>query len=147
MKSILLALDRREEAQQLVDYIKPLAKKFDSKIWIVHIADPEPDYIGYEVGPQYIRDFRAKDLKEEHTYLISLSESLSEDGIESQSILLEGYTADMLVKESEKLKVDIIVLGSHKHGLLHRMFAGDTTNSVIMRSTIPVLAVPIVTID
>lgn len=143
MKTILIALDQNEESEKLLEYGQKLASKFDSKVCLVHIAAPEPDFVGYKVGPQYIRDFRAKELKEEHKYLVDLAETLSRQGIEAQGVLLEGFTADMIVEESEKLEADLIILGSHKHSFLYRVFVGDTTESVLKKSKIPLLVIPV----
>ena len=46
-----------------------LAKSFDSKLWLMHIAAPNPDFVGYEAGPQYIRDNRGTELRKEHKLL------------------------------------------------------------------------------
>ena len=143
MKTILIALDEAEEIDQLIEYGQKLALKFNSTIWLVHIAAPEPDFVGYGVGPQYIRDFRAKELKEEHQYLVSLADKLSNQGIETHGMLLEGYTAQTIVSESEKLNADLIIIGSHGHSLLYKLFLGDTAESVLRKSKIPLLVIPI----
>ena len=38
---------------------------------------PEPDFVGYEVGPQYISDMREIELKEEHKQLKKYADDLS----------------------------------------------------------------------
>ena len=63
MKNILVTIDFNENEKLLIDKAFQLAEPFDSKIWLIHIAAPDPDFIGYKVGPQYIRDSRASDLK------------------------------------------------------------------------------------
>lgn len=143
MKTIIVALDHGDESEKLIHYGQELALKFDSDIWLIHIADPEPDFVGYSVGPQYIRDFRAKDLKEEHRYLSALADQLRTVGIEANGLLMEGFTAEMIVEEAEKLEADLIILGSHKHGFLYRVFIGDTTESVLRKSKTPLLVVPL----
>ena len=49
----------------LIDKAIEMAKAFDSKIWLLHVAAPEPEFIGFGVGPQYIRDTRAEELRKE----------------------------------------------------------------------------------
>lgn len=143
MKTILIALDREKESEKLIGLGLSLATKFQSKIWLVHIAAPDPEFVGYEVGPQYIRDFRAKELKQEHQYLRGLAERLHEKGVEAQGLLIEGPTADRIIEESERLEADLIMLGSHKHSVIHHIFVGDTAETVLKRSSIPLLVVPI----
>jgi len=62
MKNILVTIDFDVQTTLLIDSAYKLANAFDSKIWLVHIAAPNPDFAGYEVGPQYIRDSRAHEL-------------------------------------------------------------------------------------
>ncbi|UII31211.1 universal stress protein [Fulvivirga ulvae] len=71
MKNFLLAVDIKSTDQVLMDYALVLAEKFHSKVWIVHIAAPDPDFVGYGVGPTYIRKSRADELRKEHKELHS----------------------------------------------------------------------------
>lgn len=69
IKNILVAIDFNETVGELLSYAEALAIKFDAKIWVLHVAAPNPDFVGYEPGPQYIRDFKADELREEHRSL------------------------------------------------------------------------------
>ena len=78
-----------------------MAEKFGSKLWLVHIAAPDPDFVGYGTGPIYIRDSRAKELKEEHQQLMHIMDDLrSTDNDETLKALitekLETYAKDAL---------------------------------------------------
>ncbi len=59
MKNILVTIDFNKNEELLIDKAFQLAESFNSKLWLMHIAAPDPDFVGYEVGPQYIRDSRA----------------------------------------------------------------------------------------
>lgn len=69
MKNILVTIDFEEKGQVLIEKAAELAEKFNAKLWLVHVAAPDPDFIGYDVGPQYVRDVLAKDLRNEHKLL------------------------------------------------------------------------------
>jgi hypothetical protein len=56
MKNISGNIDFTENESLLIDKAFEMAKSFDSKLWLMHIATADPDFVGYEVGPQYIRD-------------------------------------------------------------------------------------------
>lgn len=143
MKNIMVAIDFNENIQQVLNYAKMLAQKFDAKLWVVHIAAPEPDFIGYEIGPQYIRDFRADVLKREHIQLQEINEQLTKEGFNSDAMLIEGPTVKMILDEAKELKIDLIVMGSHDHSFLYNAFIGNTTLELLKKSRIPTLAVPI----
>jgi nucleotide-binding universal stress UspA family protein len=143
MKNILVTVDFEENANVLVETAATWAVKFSSKLWLVHIAAPEPDFIGYEVGPQYIRDVRAEELRKEHRLLQKWSDHLNQRGIETESLLISGATVEMILAECEKLDIDLVVIGHHKHGLLHKIFVGSTDLQVARKAKIPVLIVPL----
>jgi nucleotide-binding universal stress UspA family protein len=143
MKNILVALDFDEQEKLLLDKAFELAKPFDAKLWLLHIAAPEPDFVGYEVGPQYIRDTRANDLRKEHKYLQQYAKELHEKGIIAEGLLIQGATIEMILEESKKLNIDLIIAGHHEHGFIYKAFVGSVSSQLIKRSKIPVLIVPI----
>ena len=57
MKNILVTVDFDKHVELLLDKAFELAQCFKAKVWLMHIAAPEPDFIGFGPGPQYIRDF------------------------------------------------------------------------------------------
>lgn len=144
MKNILVAVDIDKRTAELVHYAANLAKKFSAKVWILHIASPDPDFVGYEVGPQYMRDDRAKTFREEHKNLQELSDLLIKDGLESEALLIQGPTVQMILDEALRLKVDLIIVGSHDHSFLYNAFVGNTSLQLFKKSRIPLLTVPIV---
>ena len=143
MKNILVTVDFEEKAVLLVEKAAEIAKKFNSKVWLVHIVAPDPDFIGYEVGPQYIRDSRAEELRKEHKLIQKHTQKLKSEGINAEGLLIQGATREMIIKETEKLKIDLIVIGHHKHSLLFKIFAGSVASEVIKHSSVPILLVPI----
>ncbi len=85
MKNILVAIDFINNEELLVDTAFQLAEKFDSKIWLTHITAPDPDFVSYEVGPQYIREFRAIELRKEHKLLQEYTNVLKKKGVKCGS--------------------------------------------------------------
>ncbi len=142
MKNILVTIDFNKDEALLIDKAVQLAKAFDSKLWLMHIAAPDPDFVGYDVGPQYIRDSRAKELKQEHQQLQEYADNLKEKGVDSEGLLIQGPTIDMILEESKKLHVDLIIAGHHKHGFFYSQFVESVSSEIIRKSKIPVLIVP-----
>jgi nucleotide-binding universal stress UspA family protein len=143
MKNILVALDFDGGFDILVSRSTQLAKAFNAKLWLMHIAAPDPDFVGFEVGPQYIRDSRANELREEHRMLQKYTEDLKHSGINAEGLLVQGGTVEMIIEESEKLGIDLIVCGHHDHGFLYKAFIGSVSAQIIKKAKIPVLLVPI----
>ncbi len=52
-----------------------------------------------------------------------------------------GHAPDVIAKQADKGKHDLIVMGSHGHSNLMNLVMGSVTNQVLARSKVPVLLV------
>ena len=143
MKNILVTIDLENEASLLVDEAFKLAKRLGSRVWLIHIAAPDPDFVGYDVGPQNERDFRDEELKYEHGLIENYAHQLREKGIDAEGLLIQGATVETIVKEIEKLNIDLVVIGHHKHRFLYKAFIGNTDAALVNKSKVPVLVIPL----
>jgi len=143
MKNILVTFDFNKNEMLLIDKAFQLAESFNSKLWLMHIAAPDPDFVGYEVGPQYIRDNRAAELRKEHKLLQEYTNTLKKKGVDSEGLLVQGATVEMIIEESKKLNIDLIIAGHHEHGFFYNAFVGSVSAQIIKKSKIPVLIVPL----
>jgi nucleotide-binding universal stress UspA family protein len=143
MKNILVSLDFDNSEDILLKKALEFGKAFKAKIWILHIAAPEPEFIGYEPGPQYIRDARAEDLRIEHKNLQKFSKYLENKGLQAEALLIQGATIETIMEEAKKLKADMIIAGQEKKSFLYKAFTGSVSSEIIKKSKIPVLIVPI----
>jgi len=143
MKNILVALDIKPTDSLLLEQASLLAQKFGSKIWMVHVAAPDPDFVGFEMGPKYIRDFVADELRVEHRQLQKYTNDLHLKSLEAEGLLIQGPTTDMIAAEIKKLGIDLLILGSHKHGFLYETFIGNTAMRIMKDVAIPVMMIPL----
>jgi nucleotide-binding universal stress UspA family protein len=143
MKNILIFIDADEQTEQFVRTAIDILGERDNQFKVIHIAAPNPDFVGYQVGPQYIRDFRAHELRDEHRLIQMVSAKLIEQGLDVEGLLVQGPTAQSILDEVENLKADLIVLGSHKHGFLYQSLFGSITDTILHKIEIPTLVIPI----
>ena len=136
-------MDLKPSDQALLQFASAMAEKFNSSIWVLHIAAPDPDFVGYDVGPSYIREMRADELRKEHRQLQEIADQLSKKGIKAEGLLIQGPTVEMILEEVGKLKIDLLIMGSHKHGFLYETWVGHTSVKVIKEIPIPVLIIPL----
>ena len=99
--------------------------------------------MGYEIGPQYIRDTRATELRKEHEQLQAYSDALKQRGVDAEGLLVQGATIEMILAESEKLQIDLIITGHQEHGFFYNAFVGSVSREIIKKSKIPVLIIPL----
>ncbi|MAX71544.1 MAG: universal stress protein [Flavobacteriaceae bacterium] len=143
MKNILVAIDLDGNEQKLLDKAYEFGKAFNAKVWLIHIAAPNPDFVGFEAGPQYIRDERATELREEHQQLQVYADALYNKGIEADGLLVQGATLDMILEESKKLNIDLIIIGHTEHNFIYKAIYGSVSLETVKQADIPVLTVPI----
>jgi nucleotide-binding universal stress UspA family protein len=140
--NILVGVDLSDSTDKVVSYAEKTANALCSKLWILHVAEPEPDFVGYEAGPQSVRDFISKKFHKEHRQIQGIAEKLRKGGVETTAVLVQGSTDETIVNEASKLAADMIVLGSHGRGSIHDLFVGSVSKGVLKKSGCPVLIVP-----
>ncbi|MFY0674197.1 MAG: universal stress protein [Bacteroidia bacterium] len=143
MKNILVTVEFESQLDKLISKAKEFANKYNAKLWLLHVAAPDPDFVGYEVGPTYIRESRANELRQEHRLLDNYVKSLENEGLEADGLLIQGATAQTILEEAEKLKCEMIIIGHHSHSWFYKIFGQPTDFEVIDKTNIPVLIVPI----
>lgn len=141
-KNIIIAIDFTENIELIINQIQNIITTENSKIWLIHIIAPEPDFIGYETGPQTERNHIAFRFREEHRQLQEIAEKLRQNNFESTALLVQGPTIETLIKESKKLKSDLIILGNHRKSGLTKVLIGSITEGIIKNAPCPILVIP-----
>jgi nucleotide-binding universal stress UspA family protein len=142
MKTVLALLDFSDVTDAVVKAAGELAGTFKAAVYLLHVAAPDPDFVGYEAGPQTVRDSAAKHFREEHRHLHELEERLKKEGMDAHVLLVQGATVEKVLQEAVRLKADVVVMGSHGHGALRNVLVGSVTEGVLRRARCPVLVVP-----
>jgi nucleotide-binding universal stress UspA family protein len=57
--------------------------------------------------------------------------------------VMEGYPAEVILREADILNCDVIVMGSHGKGIISQTFLGSVSKRVLRRSRKPVFIVPL----
>ena len=142
MNQVLTAIDFSRHADAVVSTAKTLAQALDAELTVLHVASPEPDFVGYEVGPQSVRDDRAQTLELERRELHRIAEELRADGVSARAFLFSGATVEKILEEAEARGADWIVVGSHGRTALASAFVGSVSRGVLRGASCPVVVVP-----
>jgi nucleotide-binding universal stress UspA family protein len=142
MKTILAAVDFSPATDAVITHAVELARAFGAALYLIHVAAPDPDFVGYEPGPDSVRQNVAGELRDVHRQIQERSAELRAGGLDCTGLLVQGSTPDTLVKEAERLNADVIVLGSHGHGALHRALLGSVSEHILHHAKRPLLILP-----
>ena len=142
MKNILATLDLKTDTSKVLGHAVEIARARQAKLWLLHVAAPNPDFVGYEAGPQYIRDARAGILRDEDGQLEQMVSQLKGEGLDCQPILVMGATVETILTEAERINADLVVMGTHGRRGLAKAFMGSTCDEVLRANKFPVLVVP-----
>jgi nucleotide-binding universal stress UspA family protein len=138
----LVAIDFSESMKKIIENVKLCIRNEDDQVVLLHVAEPDPDFVGYEVDTEQIRDIEAKRYHQEKCDLEAVKEDLKKAGINNKALLIQGATVETILKEAEKLSVDVIIMGSHGKNFMQRTLLGSSSTGVMHQSTLPILIVP-----
>ncbi len=139
---LLVAVDFSDSSAEVLARTKELALGMKAKVWLLHVAEPDPDFVGYDAGPQTVRDAIAKKFHKEHRDLQGQAEEFRSAGLDAVALLVQGPTVQTVLAEAEKLEVDLIVIGTHGKGAVKRLLVGSTSEGLLHKASLPVLVVP-----
>jgi len=139
---LLIAIDFSPVTDKILMKVKEMYPKMKPKLWLVHVVQPEPDFIGYEVGPVTERDFMAKRFHDKHKQIQEIAEEMQREGIKATPLLLQGATVDTIIEEAQKINADFIVIGSHGHGMMYNLLVGSIGHGLLKNSPVPLLIIP-----
>ncbi|WKK66288.1 universal stress protein [Lutimonas zeaxanthinifaciens] len=142
MKRILVPVDFSKEAESAAKIAASIARKTDSEIFLVHMLelpvttiDPaEMNSISSE--PQIIYFMKLAHEKFEKFKQLPFFK-----GLRVVETIQFQHAFSGIINESEKNKIDLIVMGSQGASGLQEMFIGSNTEKVVRRSKVPVLVI------
>ena len=156
-KQLIAAVDFSSTTQGVLEQAELYAEALDAKLWIVHVASDETQALVYDTTPftgyesdlvsmpgdvQLARNISADEMRREHSQLLGMSAALRERGIAAKALLLKGDAAEQLLKKAAELEAELILVGSHGHGLLRKALLGSVSESIIRHAHCNVLVVP-----
>ena len=146
ISKILVPTDGSKTAQKACIYAVGLAKQLHASIIVISVMDKRlltsrtisvarslPNVA--ESLDDYLRQAAEK-------YAGQIKKLCEKENIQSKTVIKPGHPVEEIVKEAEKSKADLIVMGSHGQSALVAAAIGSVTYGVIHKdTTIPILVV------
>ncbi len=139
---MLVAVDFSEVTGDLMRAVAMLARALGAEVRLVHVAPPEPDFVGYEVGPDTVRQRIAEEYRAARQQLHALEESLRGETPRVSALMVQGDPVEKILASAREFAADLIALGSHGHGALYELLVGSVASGVLKSARCPVLVVP-----
>ncbi len=144
MKTILYATDFSENSVSALKWANLLAKKFGSKLIVMHVFDI-PISIASTVSVSYMKKEK-KLFTENREKLNEFCTNYLGDEKETTHIHYvvdeDGSITDGILEKAIEFDVDMIVLGTKGASATKEFFLGSTTKAILRKAPCPVLAVP-----
>ena len=118
-----------------------LAIAFSSQVWILHIVPPAGE-APFNVDSKLLRQEVAAELRHEHKFLQHLAQCLRDRDIDATALLIEGPVIKTILEESDRLDIDLIVLGCHRHSLLYGALVEFTEEGLLSKCPRPIMFAP-----
>jgi nucleotide-binding universal stress UspA family protein len=144
VKKILVAIDDIESNtvnSPMMMRVIEQARAFSSKVWLLHVVSrvrPVP----FNVDGKVLRREAATELHHEHEFLQHLAQCLRDREVDAKSLLIEGATIGSIMEEADRLDVDLIILGCHKHSLLYGALMDTTEEGLLSKCMHPLMFIP-----
>ena len=141
INTILFATDFSEGSKNALPYAVDLAKRYDAKLFFVHVIYDVARTTGWYV-PHISVEEMYKDL--EKGAKTELEKTFIEEmrGFAAiEHVVLKGIPYEEITRFSEDNKIDLIVLATHGRTGLDRLLFGSTAEQVVRYAPCPVLSV------
>ena len=143
---ILVPTDGSKPAKKSLEYAVQFAKRVDATIVLLSVVDKGsfiPQSIPVVATPTKLIEPIENYLRRAAEAFLEEAERLCEKSeVQSKKVIRTGHPVEEIVKEAQKSKVDLIVIGSHGRSALKAAVLGSITFGVISKeSKIPVLVI------
>ena len=131
--TIGIALEHSPADAEILNRALGLSRLGKTQLFVIHVADtPMAEVYGDEAADRHT----AADAR----YLDDVVSVLNEKGYRAEAVLLHGKNpAEQIVARLRREPVDLLVVGSHGHGLLTDLLFGQTVDRVRHGLDVPML--------
>lgn len=146
ISKILVPTDGSKTAQKAAGYAIGLAKKLHASVIILSVIDKRS--LTSQTVPATATSVHITEPVEDYlreaaeVYIGKIKKLCDKNGVQSKSLITTGHPVEEIVKEAERSRASLIVMGSSGKSALEAMVIGSVTYGVIHKDTkLPLLLV------
>jgi nucleotide-binding universal stress UspA family protein len=141
MQTVLACIDLSAGSEAVLACAYKLTQP-GGELIVLHVAAPDPDFVGYDIGPPTVRDQVAKELRAEHANVQALAARLAGGAVTVTPLTVQGEIVVRILEHAARLEADAIVIASKGRSAMAELFAGGVVHGVLRAATVPVVVVP-----
>ena len=144
-KTILCPIDMQPRSKMALKKAINIAHQFNSKIILLNIHEEfvsKKKMVMSRVSVSSLGEEFKKIATEAKNEMKNLMKDLEAENVECEYILRDGIPSDIIIKISNEMKVDLIVMGTNGRDSLSDYVLGSTAQKVVQKSSYPILIMP-----
>jgi nucleotide-binding universal stress UspA family protein len=154
INKILYATDLSENARYAFGYAASIANRFEARITILHVFEELSHNatirLATMLGEGKWQELQDRNIHDVLDTIRTRLERFCQDADEELKecpylvddvIIKQGEPVEIILSQAEETGCDLVVMGTHGHGLLADAMMGSTATRVVRRSQLPVLIV------
>ncbi len=134
---ILVPIDGSDESKNALALAVGMAEKFAAKISLLHVADWNAQMTSLDRVT--MSGYIPSNILEEGYQILNDAVRTVPKEIQTETAVIPGHPATVILEEAEKRNIDLIVLGSRGLGAVKGLLLGSVSAAVIQKAPCPVL--------
>jgi nucleotide-binding universal stress UspA family protein len=126
---ILVPVEGGETDAPVLEHIAQLAAMCGAEVTLLRVAH------------FHTRDERACEVEDAESDIEGAAQALRARGVKVTCLVVAGEPGEVIVREAEEIKADLIAMATHGHGWAKRLVLGSTAEHVRHNSAVPLLLV------
>lgn len=140
--TILVAVDFSEVTVRMIEAVRRIPRRGGTRFVVLHVAEPDPEFVGWEAGPGVVRKQVANEFRRERQDVEALAATLRGEGLDAIGLVVQGPTVATILDEADRIGAELLVVGGHGRGAAYDLVVGSVSAGVIRKAKVPVLVVP-----
>jgi nucleotide-binding universal stress UspA family protein len=138
MQRIMLATDFDPVSEAALHYSLAIARRYGSKIYLMHVVAPEPfQFLAGDARQRALED--AWRNAQRHMTDLLIAGHL--EGVDHQVLVEQGDVWEVLSHKIHDLFINLLVIGTHARGRVGKLLLGSVAETIFRQATCPVLMV------
>jgi len=140
---ILCPVDFSDFSQRALEHAVAIARWYESTVTMLHVGAGVPlAASSMEIGFPPVRALPSEERDELLAVLKQFAAGVSAETVPIEFDVSQGPTAAEILKKSETMPADLLVMGTHGRSGFERLILGSVTERVLRKAACPVLTVP-----